>query len=69
MALTEQRILKSVEVKVDSSTIDVAWADQILRDGEVIQESIHRRAYNSSEKALFETDIPNGTLYTQALAW
>jgi hypothetical protein len=69
MALTEQRILKSVEIKLDSSTIDVAWADQILRDGEVIQETVHRRAYNSSEKTLFETDVANGTLYTQALGW
>lgn len=53
MALTEQRIIKQVTLLPQEGAIAVQWAHQVLRDGEVITESYHRRAYSGDEKEEF----------------
>lgn len=69
MALSEQRILTSVTVLPESKIIQVLWRDAILRDGEEISSTNHRRAYMESEKAEFLADVPGGAVYAQAAGW
>jgi hypothetical protein len=68
MALSEQRILKSVDIQVNIKTINVLWSDQILRDGEVISETNHRKAYDESQKDDFLAEVEGGKDFA-ALVW
>jgi hypothetical protein len=56
MALTEQRNLKSTTILHESNIVQVQWADQVLRDGTVISENFHRRAYSEAEYAQYLAD-------------
>ncbi len=69
MALTEQRILKSVTVKPIQQSIEVQWADQICRDGEVISEQYHRKAYAADQLAEFLVEVEGAEAYVQAAGW
>jgi hypothetical protein len=69
MALTEARILKSVEVQVTTKTANVLWADQILRDDVVISETNHRKAYTENQKDEFMTEVEGAESYLTALDW
>lgn len=53
MALSEQRVIKKIEVLVQDNTIQVQWADQILRDEDVVSETYHRQAFAPADKDLF----------------
>lgn len=69
MALTERKIIKQVSVLPEVGAIQVQWANQVLREGEVISEQYERRAYNVEQKNLFLTDVPDGAPYVAALGW
>ena len=69
MALTEQRILKAVTVKPTQQAIEVQHADQILRDGEVISEQYHRKAYSSDQRAEFEAEVEGAADYVNLIDW
>ncbi len=69
MALTEQRILKAVTVKPTQGAIEVQWADQIRRDGEVISEQYHRKAYTADQRTEFETEVEGAAAYIEAAGW
>jgi hypothetical protein len=69
MALTEQRILKAVTVKPTQNAIEVQWADQILRDGEVISEQYHRKAYNAEQSDEFLAEVDGADAYVTAAGW
>ena len=69
MALTEQRILKSITVNVDSNTISVQHADQVLRDGEVISEQFHRKAYAAEQQEEFEAEVTDAAKYIGLITW
>jgi hypothetical protein len=69
MALTEQRILKAVTIKPTQAAIEVQWADQILRDGEVISEQYHRKAYGADQSAEFLVEVEGAAAYVQAAGW
>jgi hypothetical protein len=47
MALTEDRVLVSVNIHISEGfkSIDIEWANRVLRDGEVISDIPHRGAY------------------------
>jgi len=45
MALTEDKILVSVEVNVQSNSVAISWANRIMRDGEVVQSIPHRGSW------------------------
>lgn len=49
MALTEDKVLVSFEINIQSNTVNVLWYDRILRDGEVISQTPHRGAYELVE--------------------
>ena len=67
--LTEQRILKQVTCLPASGIIQVQWADQILRDGEVISETFHRNSYTEERKTEFLADVENAAAYVTAIGW
>ena len=69
MALTEQTIIKQVTVKPTQKAIEVQWADQILRDGEVISETYNRKAYGQEQQAEFEAEVAGAAAYVTAAGW
>lgn len=69
MALTEQRILKQVAVLPEQNAVNVQWVDQILRDGEVISEVPHRKAYTQDQSAAFAAEVDGAAAYMEALGW
>jgi hypothetical protein len=69
MALTEQRILKAVTVKPTQNAIEVQWADQILRDGEVISEQYHRKAYTAEQSDELIAEVEGAAAYITAAGW
>lgn len=69
MALTEQRVLKSIETLPAANAINVLWVDQVLRDGDVISETNHRRAYTQTQKDEFLAEVEGAAGYVLALGW
>lgn len=68
MALTEQKILKQVTI-LSSGSANVQWANQILRDGEVISETYERTAYGVDQKDQFLAEVAGAENYIAALGW
>ena len=69
MALTEQRILKQVTTLPNQSAVNVQWANQILRDGELVTETYERKAYTADQKAEFLVEVEGAENYIAALGW
>ena len=69
MALSEQRILKSVEILPTQNSINVLWVDQVLRDEEVIAETNHRKAYSAAQKDDFLAEVDGAAGYVSAIGW
>ncbi len=69
MSLTEQRILKAVTVKPTQGAIEVQWADCIYRDGDVISEQYHRKAYMAEQQAEFVAEVEGAASYVAAAGW
>lgn len=69
MALTEQRILNQVTVLPNANAIQVQWADQILRDGEVIQQQYHRKAYGPGQRDEFLAEVEGAENYANLIDW
>jgi hypothetical protein len=66
---TEQRILKQVTTLPAQSAVNVQWANQVLKDGEVISETYDRKAYTSEQRAEFEAEVTGASSYIAALGW
>lgn len=45
MPITKNRELESINYHVSRGAVDVAWKDQIIEDGNVIHEAVHRGAF------------------------
>lgn len=69
MALTEQRVLKQVTILAQQSAANVQWADQILRDGELVTETYYRAAYTEEQKEQFLEQVEGAENYLAALGW
>lgn len=69
MSLTEQRILKQVAILPTQAAVNVQWALQILRDGEIVSETYERKAYTADQKAEFLEEVPGAESYVTALGW
>ena len=69
MALTEQRILKQVSILPAQSAANVQWANQIIRDGDVISERYERKAYTADQKAEFLAEVEGAAAYMTAMGW
>lgn len=69
MAFSEQRIQKQVTVISDEGVILVQWADQVLKDGEVISEKLYRDSFTAGRKTEFLTAVDGAAHYAAALGW
>ena len=69
MAITEQRILNQVTVLPNANAINVQHADQILRDGEVISQTYHRKAYGPGQREEFEAEVEGAANYVNLIDW
>ena len=69
MALSEQRILKQITILPAQKAVNVQWANQILRDSEVISETFERKAYTEDQAAEFVAEVPGADSYLTALGW
>lgn len=70
MSLTERRILSQVTALPAEDAINVQWLDQVLRDGEVIASTPHRKAYSRDQLAEFLAEVEEGgAAYAAAMGW
>jgi len=69
MALTEKTIIKQVAVLPEQSAINVQWANQVLRDDEIISETYQRKAYTKEQQAEFEAEVTGAAAYVTAAGW
>lgn len=69
MAFTEQTILRAVTVRPDIGAIEVEWRNQVLRDGVVIADTPHRKAYMSDQKDEFLVEVEGAPDYVAAAGW
>ncbi|MHB8392318.1 MAG: hypothetical protein ACYDBH_22520 [Acidobacteriaceae bacterium] len=75
--LSEKTIIKSITIKpyTDLSvtpalaTIEVQWADQILKEGAVFSEQYRRKVYNKRQGVELLAEVPNSAAYTAAAGW
>ncbi len=57
MSLYEKRVLHSMEYNFDSSTVNVAWKDLILKDGFIVSETVHRGAFPVDSDGQILSDV------------
>jgi hypothetical protein len=69
MALTEQRVLKSVQVLSQQSAVNVQWASQIWRGDELVTETYERKAYTADQKDDFLAEVEGAEAYIAVLGW
>lgn len=69
MALTELKVLTSIEILVDIKIANVLWVNKIMRNNVVISEEFERSSYDKSMKSKFIADVPDSYGYIQALGW
>ena len=69
MALTEERVLGSVQILPQQLAVNVEWHDLIKRDGEVISKTNHNKAYTSDQKDEFLAEVEGAENYIGALGW
>ena len=69
MALTENKVLKSIEVIPEAQSVNVLWENQVLRDGVVISQTLERSAYNELDKIRFMSDVSSANEYITILGW
>lgn len=69
MALIEQRILNQVTTLPNQSAIQVQWANQILRDDEVISQTYERKAYMQEQKEEFLAEVEGAEGYVAIMGW
>ncbi len=59
-ALSKNRIIKSITLQFEASTVEIQWSTQVREDGEVIGERFHRKAYTAAQAAELEADTSTG---------
>lgn len=69
MALSERKVLTSVEILVDRKAVNVAWEHQVLRDAEIIISTPHRGAFPLDDNGEVDETIKGqmGTSISQLL--
>lgn len=68
---TKDVIIKSVSLRFDLDTVEIQWATRFFEDGVREMEKFHRRAYDSTQVADLEADVPAGvaTKIKNAMGW
>lgn len=69
MSFTEQRVLKSIQILPQQSAVNVQWANQILKDGEIVSEQYERKAYIQEQYSYFLAEVDGAESYISVLGW
>lgn len=69
MPYSERTVAKTIEINVLGKTIHVIWVKQVLRNGEVLAETSHRKAYTSADREVFLADLPEYAMCAGAIEW
>lgn len=69
MTLTEQKVLSQVTALPESSTFNVQWKNQILKDGEVIASAYERKCYAIAQKDEFLLEVDGAAGYIVSMGW
>ena len=69
MALTEERVLGSVQILPQQAAVNVEWHDLIKRDGEVISKTNHNKAYTAEQYHDFLAEVEGAEAYIAVLGW
>lgn len=69
MALTEQKVLSQITALPESSTFNVQWKNQILKDGEVIASTYERKCYAIEQKDEFLLEVEGAASYITSIGW
>lgn len=67
--ITKNKTLASVEIGIETQTINVKWLNQIIEDGVVISSIPHRCAYNILQRDQFRAEVENADQYVTAAGW
>lgn len=67
--ITKQKTLASVEIGVETQTINVKWLNRIVEDGEVISSIPHRCCYSIEQKEQFLAEVEGAAGYVAAAGW
>ena len=67
--ITKNKVLASVEIGVETQTVNAKWLNQIIEDGAVISSIPHRCSYSADQKEQFLADVPDGQPYVTAAGW
>lgn len=65
----EVRTLKSVQVVYEIPALNVQWANQILKDDEVLNEALERKAYTVDNVLDFVNEVDGARLYLPIVGW
>lgn len=67
--ITKEKALSSVEINVESNTINVKWVNRIIDDDTVLSEVPHRCSYTAEMIDQFRTDVENAEQYITVVGW
>lgn len=69
MALSEQRVVNQISVLSNQNAINVQWADQIVKDGEVLTQTFHRKTYGPGQELEFTAEVSGAGDYVGLIDW
>lgn len=69
MALSEQRVVNQISVLPNQNAINVQWADQIVKDGEVLTQTFHRKTYGPGQELEFTAEVSGAGDYVGLIDW
>lgn len=67
--ITKNKQLASIEIGVETQTINVKWLNQIIEDDVVISSIPHRCAYSILQREQFIAEVGGGEQYAIAAGW
>lgn len=47
-----------MDINVEARVLSVAWKDVVIKNGEVVAETTHRKAYESIDREAFVQEVP-----------
>jgi hypothetical protein len=69
MAIIEQKILLQVNALPDFQVFNVQWANQVIKDDEIIASTYERKCYAIEQKDEFIAEIAGAADYVKAIGW
>ena len=67
--LSENKIVRSIELVFESKAINVSWFTRIMRDDVVVSENISRSSYLKEDKQRFIDELGKDSKKYISLIW